>query len=231
MGGFDVVKSCERQASFLWQVSGPNFYDENFLHQGVYNYIKFVKLMGNKSKPQFLVPTYQIDLIWHTHILASIAKYHEDNMKFGGRPLEHDDSLNDRSENGVLNSNFNATRKLWRKVYNEEYVVSGGMYRGEPPAEYFKEDWSYTNMEYTLHQSEFLVHNFIGQVGASSHAKYAWMSIDAADAFIPANPKSTTKGVNANRKKEGYIFGKGNKGLGYYSLNTRESYDVLIKRL
>ena len=155
LDGFDVVDSCDRQASFLWQVSGPNFHNDAFLRQGVENYMKFVRLMGTtvkagtndsdiigtdsdtdnstdskkqkKVRPQFIVPTYQIDLMWHTHMLFSIAKYHEDNIRLNGCTLEHDDSLNDRSEGGKLDTNFQATRKLWRDIYGVEYKVPGGM--------------------------------------------------------------------------------------------------------
>jgi hypothetical protein len=81
LSGFDVLESCQRQATFLWQVSQINFHDDDFLRQGVQNYYKFMSLMkmGDK-KPRFLVPTYQIDLMWHTHILHSIRFYHRDCM-------------------------------------------------------------------------------------------------------------------------------------------------------
>jgi hypothetical protein len=78
---FDVLESCQCQATFLWQVSQIKFHDDNFLRQGVQNYYRFMSLtkMGDK-KPRFLVPTYQIDLMWHTHILHSIRFYNEDCM-------------------------------------------------------------------------------------------------------------------------------------------------------
>jgi hypothetical protein len=221
LAGFDVVDSCIRQATFLWQVSGPRFSTVEFLEEGVSNYAKFVRLMGEKSKPQFLVPTYQIDLMWHTHMLASIAKYHKDNMQVNGCILEHDDSLNDRTKGGKLDTNFQATRKLWDRVYGVEYKVPGGMYRGEPPAEYFRADWadggnkhlSVANVVSAIadimkpHDPMTLAH-LIGQVGASSHGREEWMSVDAPEAFIAALPKSNVRGRNANPKKDGYIFGK-----------------------
>jgi len=218
LAGFDVVESCIRQATFLWQVSGPRFSAVEFLEEGVSNYAKFVRLMGEKSKPQFLVPTYQIDLMWHTHMLASIAKYHKDNMQVNGCILEHDDSLNDRTKGGKLDTNFQATRKLWDRVYGVEYKVPGGMYRGEPPAEYFRADWADSNKHLSVangsgidiiepHDPMILAH-LIGQVGASSHGREEWMSVDAPEAFIEASPNSNVYGVNANPKKDGYIFGK-----------------------
>ncbi len=82
LGGFDVIESCERQKAFLWQVSQTNFHSDEFLAQGVDNYFKFVSLMKRgEEKPRFLVPTYQIDLMWHTHILHSIEMYHVDCKK------------------------------------------------------------------------------------------------------------------------------------------------------
>ncbi len=83
--GFDVLESCQRQAAFLWQVSQNNFSHDDFLQQGVNNYYKFMSLMTeSEKKPRFLVPTYQIDLIWHTHILHSIKMYHMDCMNVIG---------------------------------------------------------------------------------------------------------------------------------------------------
>jgi hypothetical protein len=217
LDGFDVVGSCERQASFLWQVSGPTFSNNTFLLLGAENYSKFVLLMAKRDRPQFLVPTYQIDLMWHTHMLSSIAKYHADNMRITGTILEHDDSLNDRTEGGTLDSNFQATRKLWSDVYGVEYKVPGGMYRGEPPVDFFKCDWPETmsrgdvnarhpNMEEGF---GYALAHLIGQVGASSHGRTVWLSINDAAAFKPANPKSTLRNVNANDREDGYIFGKG----------------------
>lgn len=217
LGGFDVVESCDRQASFLWQVSGSNFSNDTFLSQGEENYTKFVLLMAKRDRPQFLVPTYQIDLMWHTHMLSSIVNYHADNMNATGTILEHDDSLNDRTEGGTLDNNFQATRKLWSDVYDVEYKVPGGMYRGEPPVDFFKADWpeqvlkggasDQPNMD-GLGLGYALAH-LIGQVGASSHGRTVWKSIDDADSFKPANPRSVTQGVNNNEMLDGYIFGKG----------------------
>ena len=48
-----------------------------------------------------------------------------------GCTLEHDDSLTDRTDGGVLDTNFKATCNLWREVYGVQYQVKGGMYRGE----------------------------------------------------------------------------------------------------
>eukprot|EP00551_Chaetoceros_affinis_P005432 CAMPEP_0203665918 /NCGR_PEP_ID=MMETSP0090-20130426/3047_1 /ASSEMBLY_ACC=CAM_ASM_001088 /TAXON_ID=426623 /ORGANISM="Chaetoceros affinis, Strain CCMP159" /LENGTH=599 /DNA_ID=CAMNT_0050529639 /DNA_START=65 /DNA_END=1860 /DNA_ORIENTATION=- len=246
LSGFDVIESCERQKAFLWQVSQTNFNDDEFLAQGVENYYKFVSLMKKgEDKPRFLVPTYQIDLMWHTHILHSIQMYHADCRNIISSILEHDDSLTDRSEGGVLDSNFHATKNLWYNVYNTEYRVAGGMYRGEPPKDFFHGEWVFQQVveqsQYHLKQDILpegvTFAHLIGNVGASSvgtefnESKLSWKSIDSADAFLPANPKSTTRGVNANEFKQDYVFGNGVKGVGYYHLHTRESYDIILARI
>ncbi len=215
MEGFDLMGSCERQSAFLWQVSGERFRDDAFLLEGVSNYLKFVQLMGQDPRPQYLVPTYQIDLMWHTHILSSIQGYHQDNIRINdGKTLEHDDSLTDRSEGSTLNTNFMATRKLWRTVYGLEYKVPGGMYRGEPPKAFFEPSWpekmrlDATLAEWTPDALDGLPFaHLIGKVGASSTPQ-SWISLDEPNRFIDASDKSTVKGVNSNPKKDGYIFGK-----------------------
>ena len=237
LAGFDVVESCIRQATFLWQVSGPRYSTVEFLEEGASNYAKFVRLMGEKSKPQFLVPTYQIDLMWHTHMLASIAKYHKDNMQVNGCPLEHDDSLNDRSEGGKLDTNFKATRKLWDRVYGVEYKVPGGMYRGEPPSEYFRPRWAEDSDKLlsvrvgvgTNPQHPMTLAHLIGQVGASSHGREEWMNIDAPGAFLEAKPRSNTRGLR-RAKKDGYIFGRESEYmqmLGIFQLSYCPQYLTL----
>jgi hypothetical protein len=148
---FDLAGSCERQATFLWQVTQERFGDEDFLVDGVEAYCKFLKLRSTEQgREQIIVPTYQIDLMWHTHILSSLESYDDDCRKITGRTLHHDDSLNDRSEGSTLNRAFGATKQIWREVYNEDYVIVGGMYRGEPPKEFYANEWAISHPEKEL---------------------------------------------------------------------------------
>ena len=112
--GFDLIGSTQRQAGFLWQISGYHFNDPDFLEEGVENYYKFLCLkpkMAQGDPHILLVPTFQIDLMWHTHILSSIVKYNQDCLAIMGSTLHHDDSTNDRSEGGVLDVSYSETRK------------------------------------------------------------------------------------------------------------------------
>ena len=59
LAGFDLLASTERQATFLWQVSGERFDDIEFLNEGVENYYKFLSL---KPKAQGKESDYCSDL-------------------------------------------------------------------------------------------------------------------------------------------------------------------------
>ncbi|KAL3906220.1 MAG: hypothetical protein SGILL_009358, partial [Bacillariaceae sp.] len=137
LNGFDLLLSTDRQATFLWQVSAPNFSKQRFLHEGLENYQKFLHLKGENDGSMIIVPTYQIDLFWHTHMLSSICGYYADCKAIIGSAMHHDDSLNDRTEGGTLDTAFTATKAAWKELYGEEFKVEGGMYRGEPPMLYY----------------------------------------------------------------------------------------------
>ncbi len=74
-------------------MSGPRFANAAFLDEGVANYGRFLDLL-RRHPGSFLVPTYQIDLIWHTHMLGSAAAYAADCSRLAGRFINHDDSVN-----------------------------------------------------------------------------------------------------------------------------------------
>ena len=121
--GFDLVASTTCQAGFLWQVSDKNFHDDMFLQQGVDNYHKFLQLQSDDLP---LVPTYQIDLMWHTHMLSNTGLYNLDCEKIRGARFHHDDSLNDRTPGATLDVAFSKTSDLWEAAYHVPYSVPGG---------------------------------------------------------------------------------------------------------
>ena len=261
LAGFNLIESCRRQATFLWQVSGPNFLLENndindtFLREGMTNYARFVKLTNHPQRREMsssmsslispLVPTYQIDLIWHTHILSSIKNYHKDVMKLTAAcattsgssrsrktiVLNHDDSIdNDRSEGSVLDTSFKQTRNLWKDVYGLEYVVMGGMYRGEPPPEYYHMDWTPSSQlpsiyasrsvkmtKYTANNDAFVSpsspdvdpEGYVYRVGD-------WMPFNHDEGFVSPSSHDVDRGgawdrtlKRDNPYLEGYVYGLG----------------------
>jgi len=251
LNGFDLVASAERQSTFLWQVSDFHFQETDFLQDGVKRYYQFLKLPGKQG--QSLVPTFQIDLMWHTHILVSLQKYHNDCVKIRGEKLEHDDSLHDHTSSNKLDKAFQQTAKVWKETYGCDYVVPVGTYRDELPSTFYDRrlgpvvvnrentgsvlavgSYSYDeddNLSTTLAVSTVST----TETRTDAGSRLPWLNPKDSDAqrdgkraFIPIEPKSRGRGV---QKKEGYVFGRGEAGLGYYSFDTREAYKILYQRI
>jgi hypothetical protein len=231
--GFDLLASTERQATFLWQVSGDRFQDDDFLKEGVANYTKFLKLYQKASQERIiLVPTYQIDLLWHTHILSSVSNYNTDCKGIMGSALHHDDSFTDRSDGGVLDVAYNSTKKLWSEEYACDYIVCGGMYRGEPPEDFFTADWRLRKQEWHAGANLHLV----GTMGASSTsppikwADPAGTTSEGLPAFIPTNTRMKSELMTRERKDD-YVLGKTANGTGYFHLETKDAQEILFRRV
>lgn len=105
----------------------------NFLEESFERYKKFLKLR-QKYPRQFLVPCYDIDLMWHTHQVNPTAYIHDCLSNFG-TILPHDDTDSDRSVESRLSLSFDTTKTLWRDAFQEEYSKPGAMYRGPAPGE------------------------------------------------------------------------------------------------
>ena len=53
--------------------------DDVLRRAAIERYDKFLRLMGTHGYRQhFYVPSYDVDLCWHTHMLASSCAYHEE---------------------------------------------------------------------------------------------------------------------------------------------------------
>jgi hypothetical protein len=250
LDGFDLLSSTDRQKNFLWQVSAPNFSDQTFLEEGLVNYHKFLFLKKMCSDDMIVVPTYQIDLIWHTHILSSMAGYYQDCKAIIGVSMHHDDSLEDRSEGGPLDTAFTATVVAWKELYGKEYVVEGAMYRGEPPKQFYNPAFVLESKRMKEHFMRPLhghpFNEFVGVQGASSTnpTTKAGANSEEVSSTPPkvkwTNPLGRTadgtsgfiaRSFGANRIKSNYVFGSGPRGVGYYHVTTKESYEILSKRI
>ena len=116
VSGYDLLSAAERQSSFLCQVSRSCFRQDKFLREGVDRYHKFLLLWKSATKIHSLIPTYQIDVIWNSHMLSSTKKYDEDCKELIGCEFDHDDSLDDRSEESSEFIAFHATKSLWERT-------------------------------------------------------------------------------------------------------------------
>ena len=63
---YDVVAAAERQQVFFYQVSLPHYRQDWFLAEAVERYKQYL-LLKKKFPDRFLVPCYDMDIVWHTH--------------------------------------------------------------------------------------------------------------------------------------------------------------------
>ena len=92
---YDLESAVQRQKLFFYQVSLPHFKSENFLENCILRYKKYLYLKS-KFPNDFLVPCYDMDIVWHTHQMQPII-YQQETSNLMGFVLPHDDSVNDRS--------------------------------------------------------------------------------------------------------------------------------------
>eukprot|EP00526_Cylindrotheca_closterium_P006660 CAMPEP_0113624450 /NCGR_PEP_ID=MMETSP0017_2-20120614/12599_1 /TAXON_ID=2856 /ORGANISM="Cylindrotheca closterium" /LENGTH=742 /DNA_ID=CAMNT_0000534471 /DNA_START=37 /DNA_END=2262 /DNA_ORIENTATION=+ /assembly_acc=CAM_ASM_000147 len=147
IGGFDLLAAAKRQSTFLYQVQ-PMCYDISKVCAALEQYKLFLQIVPHHSKEQAkarkksryaLVPTMDIDLMWHTHMAgATPEQYRKDCLAWcEGRTLNHDDSLDDRHAGGPNDVGFRKTADLWHRVHKDNSYAKRGGYRGEPPASWW----------------------------------------------------------------------------------------------
>jgi hypothetical protein len=116
----------------IGQVRWKQYGEPKFIQLAVERYRMMLTL--TKTYPKlFVVPTYDMDIIWHTHLGFTHA-YEKDCERIVGRILTHDDTDNDRSEGSKLSTCSRDTVRLWSKEYATPWRRKGGMYVGEPPS-------------------------------------------------------------------------------------------------
>lgn len=115
----ELVDAVKRQSAFvdkmerqLW-IRSPAV--EGTLSRGIIRYERFLKLF--KLYPRaMLVPTLDIDLVWHTH-QCSPAQYGLVIRQMTGRFIDHNDKLGTET----LDPAFENTKALYRIRFADEY--------------------------------------------------------------------------------------------------------------
>ncbi|KAJ3320301.1 hypothetical protein HDU76_000340 [Blyttiomyces sp. JEL0837] len=117
----DLVSAVLRQRPFSKKlISGVIDWTSETLAKATIRYHRFLLLMG-KEPDRFLVPTLDIDLMWHTHLIFP-SFYQRYCIQFLKRIVDHDDFV----EGGLLGDAFVATSNIWKRHYREVYSVQLG---------------------------------------------------------------------------------------------------------
>ncbi|CAK9150613.1 unnamed protein product [Ilex paraguariensis] len=141
---YDLILAVKRQVPFFYQVSRPHMDHDVFLEGAVARYKGFLHLIKRnreRSIKRFCVPTYDIDLIWHTHQLHPVS-YCNDLVAILGKVLEHDDTDSDRTKGKKLDVGFSVTTKQWEETFGSRYWRAGAMYRGSAPSPLTRTPWT-----------------------------------------------------------------------------------------
>ena len=146
--GFDLIASAKRQAELYWQLQ-PYFvatgdsrrcqpkFDTRQALQDYHQFLYLMKVVRGTNTT--LVPTYLIDLYWHTHITGRrMHDYQSDCERICGRLVNHDDDFGKgKRKEGALGQAFIATASLWRDTFGDATYAQKGGYRGPPPSSYY----------------------------------------------------------------------------------------------
>ncbi len=128
---YNIAAAAQRQGVFYYQVSLDHYRDAKFLYDAILRYKMYLHLK-RLNKDTFLVPCYDMDLIWHTHQVHPVI-YQRETTQVLGFVLKHDDSVNDRSAGSKLNNADEVTRRLWQNLFKVPFARPGSMFRGNPP--------------------------------------------------------------------------------------------------
>ncbi|PPR07443.1 hypothetical protein CVT24_007709 [Panaeolus cyanescens] len=123
----ELVDAVVRQGKFVDKMkelkwSAPNFLDKSdarILQHAVARYHAFLDLLATHPGTM-LVPTLDIDLVWHTHQLTH-SRYWNDCVHYVGRFIDH----NDKVEGPHLSNAFDQTGFLWRNRFKVPYTFCG----------------------------------------------------------------------------------------------------------
>jgi hypothetical protein len=122
----DLRKAVVQQNEFLKNFQKHFLYSYDFnqlrtlqFENYIQDYVSFVKLA---KKDHTIVPTFDIDLIWHTHMRYP-SDYHEFCESLCGFILDHDDAI----ESSKLKDAYQKTAEQWKEKYQSEYGSSRTM--------------------------------------------------------------------------------------------------------
>ncbi|WAR26184.1 GRDP1-like protein, partial [Mya arenaria] len=195
-----------------------HFHDKHFLKAAQKRYQRFL-FLKHQNSTEVLVPCYDIDLMWHTHMLHP-GVYKHDTTKVLGQMLVHDDSVNNRAPGSTLVRADQKTRDLWKQHFDDTFTTFGAMFRGEPPVLCERmslidpeETYTFSTKKATVNLDRVQVEDLPEEVNKYS-VKLAFGANEREGPMI--------KQFKGNKKK--VEFENTKKGLAHFVFDTKE-YD------
>ena len=167
-------------------------------------------------------------------MLTSLAGYNNDCKIVTGSTLHHDDSLNDRTVGGLLDRSYQSTKKLWFQEFGENFIVEGGMYRGEPPNDYFSIEWKGDDLYPLVEGAREMGASSTSPNTVTPPSKWATLygnTSDGSPAFVAPSKPGERKDLIGEEHMKNYVLGKVNHKVGYFHVETKEAYEIMLARL
>ncbi|CAF2154528.1 unnamed protein product [Rotaria magnacalcarata] len=106
----DFLEKFKQHPIYSWDLSQMN---QSFFEKCIQNYVRFLKLA---REGEMIVPTFDIDLIWHTHMRFP-SSYGKICTSLCGFFLDHDDSI----DSGTLTDAYRRIADRRMQTYNVGY--------------------------------------------------------------------------------------------------------------
>ena len=123
---FDLGAAVHRQARFAEKMSQFNWLRSpavvSTLHNAIDRYDKFFFLIAKFSG--MMVPTLDVDLVWHTHQLSPAQYIAFSKATANGRFIDH----NDRVKEEELHSGFQKVQNLYQEQFADDYLLCHSWY-------------------------------------------------------------------------------------------------------
>ena len=114
-----LASMVERQANFITKMGDHMWFRspalDGTLSRALVRYESFMRLFKQHPRST-LVPTLDIDLVWHTH-QCSPNQYWTSSMTLAGRVINHNDEL----DKSTLRCGFKETARFYEMRFKDEY--------------------------------------------------------------------------------------------------------------
>lgn len=170
-----AVLRHDRFVDLMTELLEPPF-DTLLIPKAITRYEKFFKLMI--ELPGMIIPTLDIDLVWHTHLL-NYRSYSEYSQSVAGQVIAHSDKIHEE----VLDKLWTKSRELYRAKYGEPLSLCSCDYCTERSVSMFSRIFSRPVKDPFIDDHFYHVsyHNVTGTLQTQA---YPWNSLKRTNDFV-----------------------------------------------
>ncbi|KAL6449614.1 GRDP1 Glycine-rich domain-containing protein 1 [Candida maltosa Xu316] len=126
--GEDLVGCVLRQERFVEKMNKIDWLHSPLIFKSMsesaIRYLRFFEMLTDINLKQILVPTLDIDLLWHTHQLTMYGYFRDCRSSAIHSVIDHDDKIDE----GRLDDGFTFTSKRYKLLYKEDYSICYCLY-------------------------------------------------------------------------------------------------------